>query len=120
MKKPLVMLFLLLTHLAQAQNNTPRPAGDTTRRLQELMDRQARLETDLAVLKDKQGRLAWKDLIPWVIALCSVGISFYVLRREGRYKQVSFLSEVDKMLINDPQLWRIYDQYEYEYSINNY
>jgi hypothetical protein len=39
------------------------------------------------------------------------GRRFYTLRKERNNKQLEFLAELDKMIMNDPVLWAIYDKH---------
>lgn len=59
------------------------------------------------------------DLTKWFSLLLTViGLPFiyFTFIRTGRFKNFDFLSEVDKQLIANPQLWNIYDKKKNRYN----
>lgn len=57
-----------------------------------------------------------KDYGPILLALIAIIFSYLTLSNDRSYKNLAFLSEVDKMLIENPSLWAIYDENLKEYK----
>lgn len=58
-------------------------------------------------------------IAPLLISLAAVWFTIRNRRREKVYKDLAFLTDVDKMMVNDPSLWAIYEKDNLLYSKEN-
>jgi hypothetical protein len=73
---------------------------------------------EIYIVYKKEDELKFvKDWLPLIISFlgwaAAIATLVYIHReylRNQRHKNLEFLSEVDKMLVNDPKLWAIYDR----------
>lgn len=61
----------------------------------------------------------WKFLIPLLISIAAFWLTVRNQRRDKTYKDLAFLSEVDKMMVNNPELWAIYDRGKDKYRFTD-
>lgn len=126
--KKILLLLILLPDLAMSQNVTGNKVslqdkftsrdsaagiGMNTQSGQQLVKLDS--ASTVAILQQSmqpKDTSWWKWFFPLLISIIALTVTVQNRERDKRYRDLAFLSEIDKMLINDPELWGIYDKYK--------
>ncbi|MBN9297708.1 MAG: hypothetical protein J0I41_11880 [Filimonas sp.] len=121
----LIVVISSIVCLAQGQVNSKKndPRIDS---LTKKLDQQIQHITSLATEKDRlqlevdhlledKKKFDYWGLIPWGFTVITIVLSILVYRRDVSFRNISFVTEANKMKASDPTLWGFYNSYSKDY-----
>lgn len=76
------------------------------------------LQAKVSHMAGEKRQITFATMMPWLLTCATIFISVMIYKRDVSYRNVSFVTESNKMKITDPTLWAFYDTYKQDYDFD--
>lgn len=116
----LIVFVCSITNVVKSQTNDspgiPNLKNQQSQQISSLQKTTDSLQIEVRHLVEDKKKKKVEDFVPWILTAIAIFISIMVYRRDVSFRNITFVTESNKMKATDPTIWAFYDAYKEDYT----